>query len=111
MTQTQVEDLAEKRVKIADEIEAWLIRIGTTRVVTDEDIEQILEVRRVQVWSNGKWETIGYRFQLCYGGPTAYVDTVDNEIVVWWGGEHRRHIGGYAKYGLMELESYFDQIQ
>jgi len=111
MTQTQVEDLEIRRVKIADNIEGWLIQIYNRGRVTDEDIERILEVKRIQTLNNGRWETVGYRFMLSYGGPTVYIDTVDKEIVVWWGGEHRRHIGGYAKYGLLELESYFDQIQ
>jgi len=102
--------IEERRVRIADNIEDWLIQLHNAGEAKDEDLERIIDVKRLQSLSNGRWETVGYVFMLSYGGPTVYIDTVNGEIIVHWGGEYRRRVGGYAKYGMMVLASYFDQV-
>lgn len=77
----------------------------------EEILEGCIEVRRIQSYINGKWETVGYELLLSCGGPTAWIETHNDVIIATWGSEKREMVvSGKAEAKLREIEDYLDEI-
>ncbi|MEM2933232.1 MAG: hypothetical protein QW622_03455 [Candidatus Pacearchaeota archaeon] len=69
---------------------------------------EVLEVKRIQSFINGKWKTTDFELLLVFGGPNIWLNT-DGTLEVYWG--EKSKIGNIG-YGIIEefLDAVFDYL-
>ena len=101
--------LSEERQRYIEEL-IKSIKEDLEKENYEEFLERVLEIRRIQSYREGKWETTKYKLLLTYGSPTVWLDTdgyleikeFDSEIVI--------HIDDDVVVDLWGLEDYLNEI-
>lgn len=96
-------EIKEKLIEALERVEEYL-----KNAKVEEIIENALEIRREQVYVNGKWETLGYKIFFATGGPTVLLDTRTNDLRGYWGAEEWFFVFDDKK--VKEIEEYLDEI-
>ncbi|MEM2445745.1 MAG: hypothetical protein QW734_03720 [Candidatus Bathyarchaeia archaeon] len=97
-------EFEDTRKNIEEDAKKW--KEGELNI--SEWIDKALEVKRIQSYTDGKWETTDFKLLLSSGGPTTWLST-DGTLEVYWGGKSKI---GNIENGIIRdfLDAVFDYL-